>query len=254
MAILKTEAVVLRGWKMGETSKILSLYTRDFGKVKVVAKGGRGPKGKFKGCLEPLTHIRVVYYDKRTRDLQLLSQADLIDPHFRIIGDMERTSLGLAAAELVDRAVVGEEPFPQVFDLLTTMLRSINSGEGFLEGIFWFFEGHFIDLMGYKPTWDKCLECSGSLGVEGGFFQPPSGGLLCSRCGEVGGGLVVGSETLEILYWLQRGDLKDVVNLNPSPAQKAEIRKMFDLYFKTHIDHMKSLRSLGLYYELEKCG
>ena len=80
MAILRTEAVVMKGWKLGETSKILSLFTRDFGKVKVVAKGGRGSKSKFKGCLEPLTHLRIFYYDKRTRDLQLLSQADLIDP------------------------------------------------------------------------------------------------------------------------------------------------------------------------------
>ena len=114
MAILKTEAVVLKGWKLGETSKIVSLYTRDFGKVKVVAKGGRGPKSKFKGCLEPLTHIRIVYYDKRTRDLQLLSQADLIDPYLHIVGNVERTSLGLATAELVNKAVAGEEPFPQV--------------------------------------------------------------------------------------------------------------------------------------------
>jgi len=252
MAILKTEAVVLRGWKLGETSKILNLYTRDFGKLKVVAKGGRGPKSKFKGCLEPLTHIRVVYYDKRTRDLQLLSQADLVDPHFRIIGDMKRTTLGLAAAELVDKAVAGEEPFPQVFDSLTSMLRGVDRGGGFLEGYLWFFESHFIDLMGYKPTWDACLECGGSLGAEGGFFQPQSGGLLCSHCGGAAGGLVVEGETLEILYWLQRNELKDVGNLNPSPVQRAEIRKMFDLYFKTHIDHMKSLKSLKLFYEFEK--
>lgn len=252
MAILKTEAVVLRGWNLGETSKILSLYTRDFGKLKVVAKGGRGLKSKFRGCLEPLTHIRVVYYDKKTRDLQLLSQADLVDPHFRIIGDMKRTALGLAAAELVDKAVAGEEYFPQIFDLLTSVLRGIDGGEGFLEGCIWFFESHFIDLMGYKPTWNACLECGGSLGVEGGFFQPHSGGLLCNRCGGGGRGLVIRGETLEILYWLQRGKLEDVGSLDPSPAQKAEIRKMFDLYFKTHIEYVRSLRSLGLYYDLER--
>ena len=252
MAILKTEAVVLKGWKLGETSKILALYTRDFGKVKVVAKGGRGPKSKFKGCLEPLTHIRIVYYDKRTRDLQLLSQADLVDPHFGIIGDMRRTALGLASAELVDRAVEGEEPLPQVFDLLATVLKGIDRGEGFLEGYLWFFEGHFIDLMGYRPRWDACLACGESLGTGGGFFQPQSGGLLCSRCGGAGGGLVIEDETLEILYWLQRGEREDVGSLNPSAAQRAEIRKMFDLYFRTHIGHMKSLRSLKLYYELEE--
>lgn len=252
MAILKTEAVVLKGWRMGETSKILSLYTREFGKVKVVAKGARGAKSKFKGCLEPLSHIQVVYYDKRTRDLQLLSQADLIDPHLHILGDMRRTALSLAAAELVDRAVEGEEPFPRVFDLLTQVLRSIDTGDGFLEGNLWYFEGHFIDLMGYKPTWNSCLVCLGSLGVQGGFFQPQSGGLLCSRCGAGRGGLVVGAETLEILHWLQCGNLEGVERLRPTPVRKAEIRKILELYFRTHIEHMRGLRSLEFYYTLEK--
>ncbi|MBN2030379.1 DNA repair protein RecO [bacterium] len=250
MAILKTDAVVLKGWKMGETSKILSLYTKDFGKVKVVAKGGRNPKSPFRGCLEPLTTIRIIYYDKRTRDLQLLSKADLIDPHSRIIGDMERTTLGLAAAELVDRAVTGEESLPQVYDLLTSVLRGFNEQEDFLEAILWYFESHFMHLMGYKPKWDHCLDCNQSLGKEGGFFQPQSGGLVCSQCGVQKGGLVVEGETLEILFWLQRCGLEEVVQLKPSPSQKSEIRKMFDLYFKSHIDHMQSLRSLGFYYQL----
>lgn len=250
MAILETEAVVLRGWKLGETSKILTLYTRDFGKVKVVAKGGRGPKSKFKGCLEPLTHIRIIYYDKKTRDLQLLSKADLIDPHFRIIGDMKRTALGLAAAELVDKAIVGEGAYPDIFDLLISVLRSLDAGNGFLEGRFWYFEGRFIDMMGYKPTWDACLICHRSLGTRGGFFQPQSGGLLCTGCGAYSGGLVIGEETVEILYWMQGCELSEVGNLNPSTSQQKEIRKMFDLYFKTHIEHMRSLRSLELYYRM----
>ncbi len=250
MAILKTDAVVLKGWKMGETSKILSLYTRDFGKVKVVAKGGRNPKSPFRGCLEPLTAIRIIYYDKRTRDLQLLSRADLIDSHSRIIGNMERTTLGLAAAELVDRAVTGEESLPSVYNLLISTLCGLNEQQDFLEAILWYFESHFIYLMGYQPKWDHCLDCNQSLGKAGGFFQPESGGLLCGPCGSQKRGLVVGGETLEILFWLQRCRLEEVVQLKPSPSQKSEIRKMFDLYFKAHIDHMQSLRSLGFYYQL----
>ena len=61
----------------------------------------------------------------------------------------------------------------------------------------------------------------------------------------------MGNETLEILYWLQSADLDQVGRLKPNRAQRAEIRKMFDLYFRTHIEHMGSLRSLGLFYEFE---
>jgi len=250
MAILKTQGVVLKGWKLGETSKILSLYTRDHGKVKVVAKGARGQKSRFKGCLEPLTTVKAVYYDKRTRDLQLLSQCDCIDPHYRIIGDVQRTTLGLAAVELVDRAVVGEESYPGLFDLLADILSNLDRYDGFLEGLFWYFEMHFIGLMGYQPNWNSCLSCSGVLGGGKAYFQPQNGGLLCSRCGAAKGGLIVDGETLEILFWLQRCRSEEATRLQTQPVQKANIRKMFDLYFKSHIEHLRGLRSLDLFYEM----
>jgi DNA repair protein RecO (recombination protein O) len=252
MAILQTEAVVMKGWKLGETSKILSLYTRDYGKIKVVAKGARSPKSKFKGCLEPLTYLRICYYDKRTRELQLLSHADLINSHRHIIGNVKKTTLGLAVIELLNRAVAGEESNPQIFELLVSVIQSINQGQGFLEAFLWFFESHFIELMGYRPTWDQCLLCRKSLGADGGYFQPQSGGLCCNHCGSEKGGLVVGGETLEILYWLQRENVEHIDKIDPTVAQKAEIRRMFDLYFKTHIEHMKSLNALKLYYELKE--
>jgi DNA repair protein RecO (recombination protein O) len=134
MAILKTEAVVLKGWRLGETSRILSVFTRDHGKLKIVAKGALGPKSKFKGCLESLSHVGIVYYEKKTRELQLLSQVDLIDGHIHILGDLERTALAFAGSELVDKAVLLDEPIPQVFVLLTSYLSALDTETGFLEG------------------------------------------------------------------------------------------------------------------------
>lgn len=254
MAILTTQALVLKAWKLGETSKIVALYTRDHGKIKVVAKGARDPKSQYRGCLEPLTHLSVIYYDKRTRDLQLLSKASIVRSPVQIIGNIEKTALGLAMAELINRAVEGEETLPPLFDLLSDSLRALNSANGFLEGIVWYFETHFIRLMGYEPVWEACLACKGSLGIEGGIFHPDSGGLFCPRCGGRRGGFAVSGETLEILFWLQRCLLGEVTALNVQPGQKAEIRKMFDLYFRTHIDYRKSLNALNIYYSLEGCA
>jgi DNA repair protein RecO (recombination protein O) len=251
MAILKSEGIVLRGWRLGETSRILSIFTREFGKIKVVAKGALGPKSKFKGCVESLAHVDLIYYDKRTRELQLLSQADLKDGHVRILGNAARTSLALASCELLDRAVLAEEPNLPLFDMTVRYLRAMNGSDGFLEGHFWYYEGRFIELMGYQPTWDRCLDCGGSLGAGGGFFLPANGGLLCRECGSRRGGLRIEGETLEVLFWLQGTDLEEAGRLKPPPGQKAEIRKMFDLYFKTHIEHMKPLKSLAVYYGLE---
>jgi len=108
--------------------------------------------------------------------------------------------------------------------------------------------------MGYKPTWDKCLVCRGTLGKGESYFQPQNGGLLCHDCGTSGGGLAVDSETLEILYWMQSCRIEDVARLDPRPGQKANIRKMFDLYFRSHIEHLKGLRSLALFYQMESAA
>jgi len=250
MAILKTEAVVMKGWKLRETSMILALYTRDYGKIKVVAKGARDPKSKFKGCLEPLTCLNVVFYDKKNRDLQLLSQADLVDPHVHIIGDVIKTTLALSVAELVHRVIEGEEANPELFDLMTGVIAAIDKGTGFLEGYLWYFEEHLMEISGYKAVWHDCLECHTSLGEKGGLFQAAKGGLFCHRCGREKGGLQVSSETLEILFWLQQSHLDHVGELNPGTSHIAEIRKLFDLYFRTHLDHIGSLKALNMFYEL----
>lgn len=248
MAVQKTEAILLKSWNFRETSKLLSFYTRDFGKVKMIAKGARSPKSPLKGRLESLCHLQLVYYHKQTRDLQLLTQAETINPHLQMFGHFEKTTLGLAVAELLDKGVAAQDVMPPLFDLLRNALEVIDRSSGFTEGAVWYFETHFIDLMGYKPTWDACLKCGNPLSMQGGFFQAQNGGLLCHDCGSRYGGLQVGGETLEILFWLQKAQPDESIALDPDPGRIAEIRKMFDLYFRTHIEQMRTLKALKLYY------
>ena len=93
MSLQKSEAIILKTQRLGETSKILTLYSRKFGKMKVVAKGSRGLKSRFFGTLEPLNHIAIVYYFKETRELQLLSQADIIHAFVNLKDNLEKYSL-----------------------------------------------------------------------------------------------------------------------------------------------------------------
>ncbi|MEK7728922.1 MAG: DNA repair protein RecO, partial [candidate division KSB1 bacterium] len=81
MSIVKAEGIIVRSMKMGETSKLVTLFTRELGFLKVVAKGSRTSKSRFGAALEPLTVSRVVYYLKENRDLQLVTQAEIVE-HF----------------------------------------------------------------------------------------------------------------------------------------------------------------------------
>ena len=100
--IVTTEAIVLRRRKQGDTSKILTLYTKAFGKLNVIAKGAREVKSKFGASLETFTHATVVFYRKEHRDLHLLSKAETIESNSQISKSLEKIEQAMAIIELVD--------------------------------------------------------------------------------------------------------------------------------------------------------
>src|SRR5690349_14911201 len=122
MAILRGEGIVLRAYALGDTSRIVVVYTRELGTVRLVAKGARSTPSRFGFALEPLSRGRYVFYHKPDRDLQLLSQADTIDAVGSRVNDLTRLAHASAAVELVDRLVWGEEPHPELYDLLAETL------------------------------------------------------------------------------------------------------------------------------------
>src|SRR5688572_32916058 len=116
MALTRCEAVVVRTYPLGDTSRIVVLYSREFGLVRGVAKGARGPKSKFGAGLEPLTHVDVVLYRKDGRDLDLLSKVD-VRAAWSGIG-LGRVTDGQAGLEFVDRLVWETGRDPAVFGRL----------------------------------------------------------------------------------------------------------------------------------------
>ena len=148
MALAKSEAVVLKSQKYGETTKILTLYTLAFGKIQVIAKGARSTKGKFWGSLEMLNYVSIVFYRKENRDLQFLSQADIIKPFLRIRNELGRMSLAMIACEWINRGEQGESNNPQLFKLLVETLSGLNDVDSGLKNVLRCFQLHFLELHG----------------------------------------------------------------------------------------------------------
>ena len=91
MPLCKTEVIVLKSINYGETSKILTLYSRTSGKISVIAKGARNIKSRFGGTLEPINYLAIVFYEKESRNIQYLSQVDIIEYFPQIKKDLEKT-------------------------------------------------------------------------------------------------------------------------------------------------------------------
>jgi DNA repair protein RecO (recombination protein O) len=124
--IVKTDAIVLRGRKQGDTSKLATLYTRDFGKIDVIAKGAREQKSKFGGALEMFALSTVVLYKNNKPDtLSLLSNAETVEPNHGILRSLERIETATQIIELILRAMHDEEANSELFELLASTLHAI---------------------------------------------------------------------------------------------------------------------------------
>ena len=157
--LTKTEAVVLKAVKYRETSKIVTLYTKKFGKINAVAKGAMLTTSKFGASLEPMSYILAVLYKKETREVQFLSQADLIKPFLSLYSDYNKMILGLSICELVYKLMKFEEENLRIFNLLVNTLEKLNEAEKNEVNFLWFFIIHLLDVSGFKINFTSCISC-----------------------------------------------------------------------------------------------
>ena len=153
---------MLRSRKQGETSKILTLYTRQFGKVSAMAKGSRGVKSKYLGALETFSYISLVFYRKEQRSLQYLSQATILESFPRLHSELGKLTLAAIPCEIVDKSEETEHPNVPLFQLLLDGLRAIESNTTGLRNVLRAFQLKFIALAGFEPNLHHCHVCGTS--------------------------------------------------------------------------------------------
>jgi DNA repair protein RecO (recombination protein O) len=246
MAILRTEGIVLKTHALGDTSRIVVAYTRDLGLVKMVAKGARKLPSRFGFSLEPLSRSRFVLYHKPDRDLQLLSQADCLVATGSAIGDLTRLAHAEAALELVDRLVWGEEPHPELFDLLAATLEALRVAPvASLAAVTLAFQLQVASLLGYRPRLDSCAQCGGPFSSRR-LFSPARGGMLCDRCAAGEPGLVVlSADALAGLALLLSRPVADAGRWL-EVKRAGEILKVVEAFLRHHFQRFQGLRSLEL--------
>jgi DNA repair protein RecO (recombination protein O) len=182
MASEKATGLVLRVIDFSETSCIVTLYTREFGKIHGLAKGGRRLKGPFESALDLLSLVRLVFLRKSSGALDLLTEAKL-ERRFRG-RDHNLASIyaGYYVAELLNELTHDYDPHPELFDLANEILIELST-TGDLAAIIARFELGALRLAGHMPTLSACAECSREVEITGRMnFSQRSGGILCARC------------------------------------------------------------------------
>jgi DNA repair protein RecO (recombination protein O) len=254
MAIVTTEGVVLKVHALGDTSRIVTAYTRDYGLRKFVAKGARRTPSRFGYALEPLSRSRFVFYLKPDRDLHLLSQAEVLDPLGSRLGDLRRLAHAQAALEIVDRLVWGEEPHEALYALLgATLAGCARAPVGALPAVTLAFQLQLASELGYRPRLDACA-VDGRPVSQRRLFSPARGGLVCDACAAREGGVVAMSAealaSLALLLSRPVGDAGEFAEI----AQGHELLRVVEDFLRQHFQRFQGLRSLEVLRALDEPG
>lgn len=187
MALLETEALVLRTYNFGEADKIVVCLTHTAGLIRGVAKGCRKLRSRFGAALEPFTLARITYYQKENQELVSLSQAEIVKSHFDLSGQAE-TLAGLAyMGDLVIEFSPPYEPNERLFRMVKACLEAICKSQADLQVILRYFEVWLLRLEGYLPDIRRCGECHRAFDEGEPAFMNADCVFRCRGCSQGAG-------------------------------------------------------------------
>ncbi len=232
MSLYRDQGVVLRTIRLGEADRIVTLATRDNGKVRAVAKGIRRTTSKFGGRLEPMSHVAVQCW--RGRELDIVTQAEVIDAFGRVRADLGRVGKAYTVLEVVDQLSQEGHVNVPLYDMVVGALRVLEGGDSPL--LVAAFVLKVLAAEGAAPELDVCVAC----GEDGELvaFDPVEGGALCRSCRR---GRPLGPDSLALLRAILRGGLRAALAEPASPVTD-DVSALVTESIEAHLD--RRLRSL----------
>lgn len=225
---LRVDAVVLRHNDWGEADRMLSLYTREAGKLRAVAKGVRKMRSRKAGHLEPFTRVALMM--ARGRDLWIVTQAETLDAYLPLREDLVMTGYASYVLELLDRFTYEEGQNIHLYQLLTdTLERLVVVPDTFF--VVRYYELQLLDLLGFRPELSNCPVCGREIQARDQFFNAQMGGALCPECGaRTPGSRPVSVGALKYLRHFQRSNFSQVLRADIPVPVRAEMETLLNYY------------------------
>jgi DNA repair protein RecO (recombination protein O) len=248
MASEKSLAIVLRVVDFSETSCIVTLFTREFGKISALAKGARRPKSPFESALDLLAICRIVFLHKSSEALDLLTEANL-ERRFRAASrDLSRLYAGYYIAELLRDMTDAADPHPQLYEVAERTIEQLD-GHGEVAATVLRFEMTALRVLGHLPALFSCAACGRpvELGRHVAFGQL-AGGLLCPRCRQGQKQVVrVAAGTIRTLQQYATADANLWRRIRLDARTRGEIRGLMNQYLTSLLGHRLQMhRYLGV--------
>ncbi len=240
--VRSSPAVALRVFDYSETSQVVHLYAREFGKIHAIAKGSKRKKSAFHGPFDVLVLYDVQRMEKTPGTLDLLVGAESVRDWRPLRADWPRFAVASYGADLVDEATPEALPQPALFDVLTGFLDALESGAPLADALFRF-EARALDQLGHFPRIAECGACGKPPSGPESWYSPRDGGIRCTTCPPADAARVLVKRiVLDGLAAFQAGK---PFRIGAYAGFVPELRRLLDLHLKWVLDREpKTLRFL----------
>lgn len=230
--LYKVEGIVIRSMDYGEGNKIISLFTRETGKMSVMARGAKKLKSRHSAITQLFTYGQYVVY--KSGQMGTLNAGEIIDSHHKLRENLHAAAYSSYLAEMYDKLMGEMEPNAVMFEQLLAALKAIEENKE-PAIILHIMEMKMLALSGYSPELSHCVSC----GTEEGdmVLSAGNGGVLCRACkGKDPHAVALSEASWKLLRLFQRVDLRRLGNVEVKQTTKAQLKQCMRALMDTYLD------------------
>ncbi len=242
--IIKTDAVVISKMDYSNTSKIAVLFTNELGKISVLVKGARSAHAKIGRIIDVLNYVQVILNRKETRELQYVSQVDLLDGYLKIKDDLGKLKYAVTGLELINTLIPEAEQHPRLFKGFIKILSIINNSSAHPGITMLRFILFFLKEIGFELQIDNCFYCGKELSVNENVSFNFEKGTVCNSCSK--DHLISFTSTKELFNFFLCLRQKDS-NIKMNEREIETAYNFIEKYLKFHVPEFKGIKAIHLY-------
>ena len=246
----KTQGIVLKTRKYSESSKLLTIYTRELGRINALAKGARKIKSRFGSSLEVFTESKFLFYKQPSAGLYVVSQSQILSPHEELYFAGDKFASASVMADFLYTHTVQAEKHEELYQFFRSSLKALEL-TGSPQNVLLSFMLKYLSLAGYRPNLKSCASCGKPDRSASKSYRVSAkhGGIICEACSrKEGDSVVISGSSLKALCYLQEKGYHVMSGLKLESCLAAEIRKVINNFLEYNYEY--SLKSLKVMEEI----
>ena len=243
---ITTDSIILRGRDYGEADRILILYTKEVGKMPVIAKSVRKSSSKLKASTQLFSYSKLNINKSKRSTMGVVTQGETINSLMKLREDLTKIACASYIGEMVDLTMPDYRPNNDIFILTLTVLSLLQEvDDPYI--LLRFFDLRLLAVLGYRPILDSCAVCGASNKAGGFILSPYRGGIVCKSCGQREGGIPVNGAVIAIMERLLTWDLRQLLNLRLDEELRKNLDRALYRYMDYHLE--KSAKARDALYQ-----